>query len=154
MAASLGISLTAYFLVRAMNSQMRNKEALRATLYAVALNILANVVLWQVFGPEVIGISFALYNLTLLFFVSRAVRLLQRQTKFLIVLALLLLLQLATHFYLASNFAGNTALLIDLLAVFSAMLYFALCLDPVRKMLSEICSELIRKIRKRKDLNK
>ncbi|WP_114238894.1 murein biosynthesis integral membrane protein MurJ [Dyella sp. C9] len=66
MGGALGMTITAYYLVKALNAQMRNKEALLATLVAVGTNMSVNLLLWRWLGAPTIGLAVAAYAAVLL----------------------------------------------------------------------------------------
>ncbi|MBV7407497.1 murein biosynthesis integral membrane protein MurJ [Maritimibacter sp. DP1N21-5] len=69
---AIGATTPAYYLIKALNAQLRNGEALRITVLASAANIMVNLALWQVAGPATIGIGLATYGLVMLVFALRA----------------------------------------------------------------------------------
>ena len=72
---ALGPTTTAYYLVKALNSQLRNTEALFFTALASATSISCNLVLWRYLGPQTLGISVAAYGVALFVQVMNAFRL-------------------------------------------------------------------------------
>lgn len=75
MGAALGMTVTAYYLIKALNAQLRNREALIFMTAACAVNIVINVTLWPVLGPAVLGLAVAGHSLTLIGLSMRALRL-------------------------------------------------------------------------------
>ena len=72
-AAGLGATVAAYYLVKALNAELRNVDALLFTTIASAVSITLNVTCWSALGPKVLGISITAYGVTL--FVLCATRL-------------------------------------------------------------------------------
>lgn len=66
MGGALGMTITSYYLVKALNAQMRNKEAFLATLFAVGVNMAVNLLLWRSLGTRTIGVAVAAYAAVLL----------------------------------------------------------------------------------------
>lgn len=66
MGAALGSTITAVYLVKVLNSQLRNKDALFATAAAVAGNIAMNLIFWRSMGAESLGLGFFAANSILL----------------------------------------------------------------------------------------
>lgn len=64
-AASLAISVTAYYFIKAMNAQLRNRESLLITLCAVTVNVAINVTLWRHVGVHAIGLGAVAYSVVL-----------------------------------------------------------------------------------------
>lgn len=62
MGGALGVTITAYYLVKALNSQLRNVEALVITVLACACNMLVNVLLWRQLGAQTVGVAVASYS--------------------------------------------------------------------------------------------
>lgn len=75
MGAALGMTVTAYYLIKALNAQLRNREALIFMTTACAVSITINVTLWPILGPAVIGLAVAGHSLTLIVLSVRALRL-------------------------------------------------------------------------------
>lgn len=65
MSAGLGFSLTSYYLVKVLNAQLRNIEALIISFIAVIINMTVNLGLWSYLGPQTIGLGAASYGLVL-----------------------------------------------------------------------------------------
>lgn len=65
MGGALGATITAYYLVKVLNSQLRNREALLVTLLAASGNMLVNLLLWRHLGALTIGAAVASFNLIL-----------------------------------------------------------------------------------------
>lgn len=72
MGAALGMTVTAYYLIKALNAQLRNREALVFTVAACAVNMAVNLTLWPVIGPAVLGLAVAGHSLTLIVLSVRA----------------------------------------------------------------------------------
>jgi len=66
MGGSAGMTITAYYLVKALNAQLRNREALLFTVLACAANMAVNFSLWPYFGANTIGLGVAVYGTILL----------------------------------------------------------------------------------------
>jgi len=66
MGGCLGATVTAYYLVKALNAQMRNGEALLAIVLGCVANMLVNVTLWPTFGARTIGMAVAAYSVVVL----------------------------------------------------------------------------------------
>lgn len=62
MGVGLGFMVTAYYLIKVLNAQMRNKEALLITVAAVLVNMAVNLFGWQYMGPQTIGLGLAAYG--------------------------------------------------------------------------------------------
>lgn len=75
MGGALGMTTTAYYLIKALNAQLRNHEALIFTVIACAVNMAINLLLWHVMGPAVIGLAVAGYAMTLIILCATALRL-------------------------------------------------------------------------------
>lgn len=66
MGGALGITVTSYYLIKALNAQLRNRAALAFTALAAMVNIAVNFALWPVLGNATIGLGFAAYSTVLL----------------------------------------------------------------------------------------
>lgn len=62
MGGALGMTITAYYLVKALNSQLRNVEALLITVAACVGNMLVNVTLWRELGAQTVGAAVTTYS--------------------------------------------------------------------------------------------
>lgn len=62
MGGALGMTITAYYLVKALNSQLRNVEALLITVAACVGNMLVNVTLWRELGAQTVGAAVTAYS--------------------------------------------------------------------------------------------
>lgn len=71
----LGAAVAAYYLIKALNAQLRNKEALLITLAAVTANVFVNVALWRWLGSQTLGIGAAAYAVVLLILCMSRLRL-------------------------------------------------------------------------------
>lgn len=72
MGGCLGATVTAYYLVKALNAQLRNGEALTAIVLGCLASMLVNLLLWPAFGPSTIGMAVAAYSIVVLVYcVSR-----------------------------------------------------------------------------------
>jgi putative peptidoglycan lipid II flippase len=71
--AGLGFSIAGYYLIKALNSQLRNKEALLITLVASVGNMLVNLTCWNSLGVACLGIGAATYGFII--FVLSVIRL-------------------------------------------------------------------------------
>lgn len=67
MGLALIFTITAYFLIKVLNSMMLNKIAFLFTFLAVLVSIFINFVFWKSIGIEVIGLAVIGYSLTLFF---------------------------------------------------------------------------------------
>lgn len=65
MGLGLATNIPAYYLVRGLNAQMRNREALVATIAGCFGNVAVNLSLWPVLGPKTIGVGLAVYGLSI-----------------------------------------------------------------------------------------
>lgn len=62
MGISLATNIPAYYLVRGLNSQLRNRESLIATVIGCIGNMVVNLTLWPVLGAQTIGIGLTVYG--------------------------------------------------------------------------------------------
>lgn len=62
MGLGLAANIPAYYLVRGLNSQLRNREALAATIIGCLANMTVNLALWPILGPQTIGIGLGAYG--------------------------------------------------------------------------------------------
>jgi putative peptidoglycan lipid II flippase len=72
MGGCLGATVTAYYLIKALNSQLRNVEALVFTVIACGGNMLVNLLAWSAFGAQTVGLAVATYSTILLVLSVRA----------------------------------------------------------------------------------
>lgn len=70
MGAALGATVLAYYLVKALNAQLRNLEALWCALIGSGVSISINLALWQVFGAATIGVAAAGGSIVMLLFAA------------------------------------------------------------------------------------
>lgn len=63
MGAGLAANIPAYYLVKALNAQLRNREALGAIVAGCVANMAVNVALWRVLGPQTIGVGVVAFGL-------------------------------------------------------------------------------------------
>lgn len=66
MGGCLGATVTAYYLIKALNSQLRNVEALAFTILACLGNMVVNLFAWSTFGVQTVGMAVATYSTILL----------------------------------------------------------------------------------------
>jgi putative peptidoglycan lipid II flippase len=62
----LGCTVTAYFLVKALNSQLRNLEAVLVVAVGAVMNSAFDLVAWRWFGPVTLGLGASLNGLAML----------------------------------------------------------------------------------------
>ena len=64
MGGCLGVTVTAYYLIKALNAQLRNVEALTFTWWSLLPRkcVLVNVSLWPCLGPQTIGVGDTAYT--------------------------------------------------------------------------------------------
>lgn len=72
MGGCLGLTVTAYYLIKALNSQLRNVEALTFTVIACLGNMLVNLLAWSTLGPQTVGVAIVTYSTILLILSVRA----------------------------------------------------------------------------------
>lgn len=72
MGGCLGATVTAYYLIKALNSQLRNVEALVFTIIACTGNMLVNLLAWSALGAQTVGLAVATYSSILLLLSVRA----------------------------------------------------------------------------------
>lgn len=65
MGGALGFTLSAYFLIKALNSALKNKLALSFTILAVSISMLINFLFWEKIGVETVGLAVFAYSVTL-----------------------------------------------------------------------------------------
>ncbi|WP_454718811.1 murein biosynthesis integral membrane protein MurJ [Caulobacter segnis] len=64
-AIGLAFTIVAYFLVKGLNAQLRNLDAIIATALAVAANSLFDLLAWRQLGPLALGLGATLYGAVL-----------------------------------------------------------------------------------------
>lgn len=62
MGAGLVANIPAYYLVKGLNAQLRNREALTAIVLGCAANMAVNLALWRWAGPATVGIGVMAYG--------------------------------------------------------------------------------------------
>lgn len=62
MGGALGMTVTGYYLIKALNAQIRNLESFAITAIACAASILVNLTLWRSLGPPTVGLAVASYS--------------------------------------------------------------------------------------------
>jgi len=70
MGGCLGLTVTAYYLIKALNAQMRNVEAVIATLAGALMSCSVNLLLWRTLGVQTIGFAAVAYNATIFLFAT------------------------------------------------------------------------------------
>jgi len=65
MGGALGMTISGYYLIKVLNAELRNREALLITLAAVVANMLVNLLLWRWLGVRTAGVGVAVYSATL-----------------------------------------------------------------------------------------
>lgn len=59
----LGATIVSYFILRAMNAQLRNVQAVAIVFVATAVNMAVDLTLWRALGPLVLGLGASCYGL-------------------------------------------------------------------------------------------
>jgi putative peptidoglycan lipid II flippase len=119
MGGALGLTITSYYLVRAMNAQLRNREVLFFTAIACTLNSLINWLGWRHFGIKVVGIGVAGYAVTLFVLCVWAMGIFGQIRRMIPVLLIMLLMQFV-GIYALKLFIANPV--VELIVSFAVML--------------------------------
>lgn len=142
MGAAVGPAVTGFYLVRALNAQLRNKEALVFTALAALSNITVNLSLWRWLGTETIGVSFAGHSVVLFVLSAHALEL-GRPVAFLVVrLVPVLALQLVIGRFATGGLGGAAGLAVC--GALTALLWAAaVTVDPtIRSSASPILERI------------
>jgi putative peptidoglycan lipid II flippase len=142
MGGSLGTTVSSYYLVKALNAQLRNVEALISTALAALANMFINLMLWKSLGPQCIGMGVAAFSLVLFCVCVWCLGLLTQILRFLIWVALGLAVQLT----ICGIEAKRLSFPIDLLAsvATTACLWLAIILlvAPIRVVVAPFLEKL------------
>lgn len=147
MGLALCFTVVSYFLVKTLNSQLKNKLALWFTLFAVLVNISINIIFWDILGAAVVGLGVLGYSITLFIFTVYHLQLFKVLFSFFYILIILILGQIFINEFLKSFIDINIYL--NMLIFFVAnLIYFLFLINffpKSKEIFSPIISSLLRK---------
>lgn len=133
MGGALGMTVTSYYLIKALNAQLRNRAALAFTALAAIVNIAVNFAFWPVLGNATIGLGFAAYSTVLLLCCLTALGLLRPLVPLAITMAPALAAQGLAGWQLTRFLgSGNAALALNVVFALALWLGMAALVAPVR----------------------
>ncbi|QSI79031.1 murein biosynthesis integral membrane protein MurJ [Niveibacterium microcysteis] len=132
MGGALGMTITAYYLVKALNSQLRNVEALMITIAACSANMLVNVLLWRSYGAQTVGMAVASYSMVLFTLSFTRLHLWRELGPFLAVVVGCCFVQFVLTRYLAEGLAYPYGLIASCVATLVLWGVLSIVVPPLR----------------------
>ncbi|MEN5204227.1 lipid II flippase MurJ [Stenotrophomonas sp. TWI700] len=145
MAAGLGMTITSYYLIKALNAQLRNREALFITAMAVAANIMVNTLLWRQIGAGTPGLGIAAYSAVLMTLGLSRLKLWRDVFPLLTWLSVGCLIQIVATKTLAPRFKLGNEIVPIILMTSVIWLTLFLSVPELRRALSPLIPEFIKK---------
>lgn len=134
MGGALGMTVTGYYLIKALNAQIRNRAALTFTALAALVNIVVNFAFWPVLGNATIGMGAAAYSVVLLFCCLIALNLVRPLAPLALAMVPALVVQALAGWALTLTLgAGLSALALNAIFALGLWLGMAALVAPVRE---------------------
>lgn len=144
MGLALIFTITAYFLIKVLNSMMLNKIAFLFTLLAVISSIFINFAFWKIFGVETIGLGVIAYSFTIFILCVFYLALTRKLIYLLLYILPFMMMQFLFCYYIDYFFNFNTYLNLFLKFFTICMLWYLtfIWIKEVRMFLSVVFNKI------------
>lgn len=144
MSLALCFTITSYFLIKVLNSKLKNNVSLIFTFLAVAVNMALNIIFWESIGVGIIGMSILGYSTTLFLLCIFYLKLIKKFFILLLFISPFLFLQFIINYLFNTWFKYND--LIYELLFYLVIMFFWIFIYSIFPKSREIFKPMIGKV--------